>query len=117
MFAPENAGLRPGAFARIQLKAMASQPKIVVPDRAVGTDLKSRFVLIVNDNNVLEYRRVELGRREGALRIVESGLEPGERIAVNGPARVGPGMPVTPRNVKIEAPDLTLVAQDSKPSA
>ncbi|WP_286238561.1 efflux RND transporter periplasmic adaptor subunit [Neptuniibacter halophilus] len=117
VLASADAGLRPGAFARIQLKAEASQPKIVVPDRAVGTDLKSRFVLIVNDSNVLEYRRVELGRREGALRIVESGLEPGERIAVNGPARVGPGMPVAPRDVKIEAQDLTLVAQLSKPSA
>ena len=119
VFTSEEASLRPGAFARIQLKAADTQPTIMVPDRSVGTDLKNRFVLTVNAENVLEYRRVELGRREGALRVVESGLEPGERIAVNGPARVGPDMPITPRDVEIETPNLTLVEpqQNAEPSA
>ncbi len=119
VFTAKDAQLRPGAFARIQLKATDSQPTVMVPDRAVGTDLKSRFVLVVNAENVLEYRPVELGRREGTLRVVEAGLEPGERIAANGPARVGPGMPITPRNVEIEAQSLTLAEPQPKaePSA
>lgn len=117
VFTADAANLRAGAFARITLEASASQPTVVVPDRAIGTDLKNRFVLVVNDSNVLEYRKVELGAREGALRVVMSGLEPGERIAVNGPARVGPGMPITPRDVQIETQDLTILASDIEPSA
>ncbi|MGB2063707.1 Efflux pump periplasmic linker BepF [Marinomonas gallaica] len=107
--------LRPGAFARIQLQAAASQPSILVPDRAVGTDLENRFVLVVNQDNMLEYRQVQLGRREGELRVIESGLQPNERIAVNGPARVGPGMIIAPRNVSIKTAELALA--DVKPSA
>jgi len=99
--------LRPGAFARITLAASDTRPRVMVPDRAIGTDLKNRFVLSVNAANVLEYRRVELGDRVGALRVIEAGLNPGDRIAVNGPARVGPGMPVTPREVSIDASQLS----------
>ncbi|WMC12256.1 efflux RND transporter periplasmic adaptor subunit [Oceanimonas pelagia] len=119
VFTAKDAQLRPGAFARIHLKAAGSRPTVMVPDRAVGTDLKNRFVLVVNAENVLEYRQVELGRREGTLRVVEAGLEPGERIAANGPARVGPGMPVTPRNVEIDVQHLTLAKPQSaaEPSA
>jgi len=113
--------LRPGSFARVTLAASAAQQRVMVPDRAVGTDLNNRFVLIVNGNNVLEYRRVELGERIGDLRVIVSGLSPEERIAVNGPARVGPGMPVTPREVTIEphhlSPAATATAQLSVPTA
>ncbi|KEA63794.1 putative Co/Zn/Cd efflux system membrane fusion protein [Marinobacterium lacunae] len=108
-FDSTSPNLRPGAFARITLTASDAQPRIMVPDRAVGSDLKNRFVLIINAENVLEYRKVELGDRAGALRVIESGLNPRDRIAVNGPARVGPGMPVTPRDVQIESQGLTLL--------
>jgi len=114
-FTADSRSLRPGAFARISLAASDARPRVLVPDRAVGTDLKSRFVLVVNADNVLEYRRVELGERAGALRVIESGLSPEDRIAVNGPARVGPGMPVTPREVVIEQQGLTLL--DAGPTA
>ncbi|CUB05101.1 efflux RND transporter periplasmic adaptor subunit [Marinomonas fungiae] len=115
LFQSDSEVLRPGAFARIQLQAVASQPTILVPDRAVGTDLENRFVLVVNQDNVLEYRQVQLGRREGDLRVIESGLQPNERIAVNGPARVGPGMTIAPRDVSIKTAELTLAS--AKPSA
>ncbi|WP_417553290.1 efflux RND transporter periplasmic adaptor subunit [Marinomonas fungiae] len=115
LFQSDSEVLRPGAFARIQLQAAASQPTILVPDRAVGTDLENRFVLVVNQDNVLEYRQVQLGRREGDLRVIESGLQPNERIAVNGPARVGPGMTIAPRDVSIKTAELTLAS--AKPSA
>ncbi|BDY06036.1 efflux RND transporter periplasmic adaptor subunit [Ferrimonas sp. YFM] len=99
VFDADSAELRPGAFARVRLSAAAPQERLMVPDRAVGTDLKSRFVLVVDDSNVLQYRAVSLGDRMGALRVITDGLLPGDRIAVNGPARVGPGMTVTPNTV------------------
>ena len=95
--------LRAGSFARIKLAANAIKNQIIIPDRAVGTDLKNRFVLTVGENDILEYKLVELGERYGNLRAITSGLQQGDVIAVNGPARVGPGMPIAPNNVTIDA--------------
>ncbi|PHI37977.1 efflux transporter periplasmic adaptor subunit [Pseudoalteromonas sp. GCY] len=96
--------LRAGSFARVSLSSGEQNERVLIPDRAVGTDLKNRFVLVVNDANTLEYRLITLGNRYGEFRAVESGLAAGERIAVNGPARVGPGMPINPNLVTLTLP-------------
>ncbi len=94
--------LKPGAFARVSINANDAQELAIVPERAIGTDLKNRFVLVVDDNNQLQYRLVTLGERYGAYRAIKSGLAQGDRIAANGPARVGPGMPITPNIVELD---------------
>lgn len=101
----ENADnqLRAGSFARIKLAANAVTEQIIIPSKAIGTDLKNRFVLTVGENNVLQYKLVELGERYGKLRAITSGLTKGDVIAVNGPARVGPGMPIQPNSVEIDS--------------
>jgi len=109
-FPANDATLRPGAFARIRIAPGQHRQSILVPERAIGTDLKNRFVLVVNADNQLEYRLVVPGNRVGALRVIEQGLREGDRIAVNGPARVGPGMVISPRDVKISTADLTPAA-------
>jgi multidrug efflux system membrane fusion protein len=95
--------LRSGSFARIKLAANAITEQIIIPSKAIGTDLKNRFVLTIDENNVLQYKLVEVGERYGKLRAITSGLSKGDVIAVNGPARVGPGMPVNPHHVVIES--------------
>lgn len=109
-FSANQATLRPGAFARIRIAPGQHRQSILVPERSIGTDLKNRFVLVVNADNQLEYRQVIPGNRVGALRVIEKGLREGDRIAVNGPARVGPGMVISPRDVKISTADLTPAA-------
>lgn len=111
----ENNQLRAGAFARIKLAATAISNQILVPERAIGTDLKNRFVLTVGANNVLEYKLVEVGERYGKLRAITTGLTQGDIVAVNGPARVGPGMPISPTNVTIDTNNIafTLSAPES----
>ncbi|USD30662.1 efflux RND transporter periplasmic adaptor subunit [Pseudoalteromonas sp. SCSIO 43201] len=104
-FDNKNGLLRPGSFARVSLSSGELNNRVIIPDKAVGTDLKNRFVLVVNDANTLEYRLITLGNRYGEFRAVESGLSAGERIAVNGPARVGPGMPISPNNVTLTLPE------------
>ena len=101
-----NDQLRAGSFARIKLAANAITEQIIVPERAIGTDLKNRFVLTLDKNNVLAYKLVEIGERYGKLRAITSGLSEGDIIAVNGPARVGPGMPVNPNTVTIDSTDI-----------
>jgi len=116
IFNEANNELRSGSFARIRLAANAVTEQIIVPDRAIGTDLKNRFVLTVGENNVLQYKLVKVGERYGALRAISSGLVKGDVIAVNGPARVGPGMPISPNVVDIDSSNatFTLLASDKK---
>ncbi|MGY8878948.1 MAG: efflux RND transporter periplasmic adaptor subunit, partial [Pseudoalteromonas sp.] len=102
VFNEDNNQLRAGSFARIKLAANSISDAIIIPERAIGTDLKNRFVLTVGENNVLEYKLITIGERYGALRAVTSGLNEGDVIAVNGPARVGPGMPISPQTVTID---------------
>ncbi|MDK1287678.1 efflux RND transporter periplasmic adaptor subunit [Pseudoalteromonas umbrosa] len=108
--------LKPGAFARVSIGAQNAQQMAIVPERAIGTDLKNRFVLTIDENNVLQYRLVELGERYGAFRAIKSGLEEGDRIAVNGPARVGPGMPITPNSVSLAFENTQFVLKQSDTS-
>lgn len=103
IFEKANNELRPGSFARIKLAANTITNQVIVPDRAIGTDLKNRFVLTVGKDNILEYKQVQTGERYGNLRAITSGLQQGDIIAVNGPARVGPGMHVTPKTVTIDS--------------
>ena len=105
--------LRPGAFARVRLAPTKAVRHVLVPERAIGTDLKYRFVLTVDENNTLQFRPVTLGHRIGDLRVITSGLTDADRIAANGPARVGPGMPVAPTLVEID----TSLISDAQPAS
>lgn len=112
VFDTNSYDLKPGAFARVEIATREPQKQLIVPERSVGTDLKNRFVLTVDDNNTLQYRAVQLGERYGAFRAIISGLEEGERIAVNGPARVGPGMPIKPNTVALDFDDTQFVINE-----
>ena len=116
VFDQDNSQLRAGSFARIKLAANSVTEQIIVPDRAIGTDLKNRFVLIVGENNVLQYKLVTVGERYGSLRAITSGLSEGDVIAVNGPARVGPGMPVAPNKVTIDSSDVAFTMNNDDSS-
>ncbi len=116
VFDQDNSQLRAGSFARIKLAANSVTEQIIVPDRAIGTDLKNRFVLTVGENNVLEYKLVTVGERYGSLRAITSGLSEGDVIAVNGPARVGPGMPVAPNKVTIDSSDVAFTMNNDDSS-
>ena len=115
-FANGDHKLRAGSFARIKLAANAITNQILVPSRAIGTDLKNRFVLTVGENNILQYKLVTVGERYGKLHAITSGLVEGDVVAVNGPARVGPGMPINPKKVVIDSSGIafTLSNTDTK---
>jgi RND family efflux transporter MFP subunit len=86
----------PGLFARIRLVGSGTYPAKLVLDRAVGTDQDKKFVLVLKPDSTIDYRPVKLGRLVDGLRVVDSGLEPGEQIVINGLQRVRPGMKVIP---------------------
>ncbi len=89
----------PGLFARVRLVGNDVTQVAMIDDRAIGTDLDRKYVLVVNDANVAEYRGIEIGRFIDGLRVVSAGLEEGDVVVVNGLQRIRPGTPVTPTEV------------------
>ena len=86
--------LTPGLFVRLRLPGAVTHKGVLVEDRAVGTDLDRRFVLVVAADKKIESRTVTLGPLVDGLRVIRTGLDAGELVVVNGLQRVRPGMPV-----------------------
>jgi multidrug efflux system membrane fusion protein len=86
--------LTPGLFVRLRLPGARAHQGVLVEDRAVGTDLDRRFVLVVGGDKKIESRTVTLGPLVDGLRVVRKGLVAGELVVVNGLQRVRPGMQV-----------------------
>ena len=87
----------PGLFARIRVPTSDKHQAIVVTERAIGTDQAQKFVLTLTQSNTVAYAPVKLGPVVNGKRVVRSGLQPGDKIVVNGLQRVRPGMPVAPQ--------------------
>jgi multidrug efflux system membrane fusion protein len=102
-----NGALIPGQFARLRMGAAKSQPVLAVSERALGTDQDKRFVIVVDAGNKAAYREVTLGGLNGNLRVITSGLNPGDRIVVEGLQRVRPGAEVSPTEVPMDKTELT----------
>ena len=83
-------------FARVRFDAETREGALMVPQRAV-TELQSSFrVFVIGADNTVEVRQVEVGPRLGSEWIIESGLNAGDRVAVEGLLRLQPGMLVHP---------------------
>ncbi len=89
----------PGLFARMKLVSPSRYSAALVDDRAIGTDLGRRFVFVVDEQGVVQYRPVETGRLVGGLRVVNGGLAAGDVVIVNGLQRVRPGVTVAQTRV------------------
>jgi RND family efflux transporter MFP subunit len=96
VFPNQDGAVVPGLFARIRIPLSERYNAVMIRESAIGTDQALKFVLTLSSSNTVEYRQVTLGPSIDGMRVVRSGLTPGEEIVVNGLARVGPGMPVTP---------------------
>lgn len=92
--------LTPGLFAKVRLETGAQQARVLVSDQSIGTDQGRRYVLVVGKGDKTEFRPVDLGPMVDGLRVIEQGLQPGERIVVKGLVR--PGMQVTPQAAAID---------------
>ena len=93
----------PGLFARLRLAGSGRYSATLVLDRAIGTDQDKKFVMVVKPDSTVDYRPIRIGRLLDEFRVVLSGLEPGERIVINGLQRVRPGMKTTPTLVAMRA--------------
>jgi RND family efflux transporter MFP subunit len=88
--------LQPGMFVRVRIPVESHEHGLLVPERALGTDQSGRYLLVVDDQDVVEQRPVQVGSLEGTLRLITSGLKPEEWVVVQGIQKAKPGAKVIP---------------------
>jgi multidrug efflux system membrane fusion protein len=103
IFDNKDGHLIPGQFVRLQMGQPKTERAMMINERAVGTDQNKKYVMVVNKENKAEYREVSLGVAVDGLRVVTSGLKPGEQIVVKGLQRIRPGAPVAPEVIAMDA--------------
>jgi RND family efflux transporter MFP subunit len=103
----------PGLYAHVRVQMGQPKQRVLIDDRAVGTDLANQFVYVVDAQHKVQYRKVSTGPLFHGLRVVESGLKPGDEVVVNGLQRVRPGVEVNAEQVamdyRLDAEDKALV--------
>jgi RND family efflux transporter MFP subunit len=109
--------LQPGYFARVRVPGGSDYEAFVVDDKAVQSDQAQKVVYVVNDQNIVMPRPIEVGPVINGKRVVRSGLTEKDRIIVNGMAKIGPGMPVTPMTEEQAAKALQTAQTEAPKSA
>jgi multidrug efflux system membrane fusion protein len=95
----QNAGgkLIPGMFVVVKLGSADEREVLTVADRAIGHDQNKTVLLVVGNDNKVQFREVVLGHQIGGRHVVLSGVKAGDRVIVDGIQHVQPGMPVAPK--------------------
>jgi len=105
--------LLPGLFTRLRMPIDKRENALLVTERAIGSDQDGRFLLTVNSENVVEKKPIRMGRLVDGLRVIEEGLQPDNRVVVNGIQRARPGARVDPEQTDMS----TLTASALKAAA
>lgn len=103
VFDDEGGLLTPGLYAHVRLQSGQPRPRLLIDDRAVGTDLGNQFVYVVDAQHKVEYRKVDTGPLFHGLRVIDNGLNAGDVVVINGLQRVRPGAEVTPQQVAMNS--------------
>src|ERR1700742_1543058 len=90
--------LAPGQFARLRVAIAPPAPVYLLPDAAVVLDQSQRLVMTVAPDGAVKPKIVTTGDLRGGLRVIQSGLEPGDRVVIDGLVRAIPGTKVAPQD-------------------
>jgi len=94
--------LIPGLYTRVKLLASQSTQAILIDDAAIITDQDRKFVYVLGEENHAVRRDINPGRSIDGFRVIDSGLEPGDKVIVHGIQKVFfPNMVVQPQPIKM----------------
>ncbi len=96
-----NDGITSGQAARLRLATGKPYRALLVPQGAVHSEKAGSFLLVVNDKNETERRRVELGKKSDGLRVVKGGLKADEWVVLDSSFGADAGATVAPRKVSL----------------
>ncbi len=91
----------PGLFVRLRFPFGKKDQALLVTERAIGIDQRGEYILVVNQENIVEQRPVKVGTSEGGMTVVAEGLKPDDWVVVNGMQRARPGAKVNPTRVEL----------------
>ena len=112
-FLNEDRVLASGLFVRVRIPLSKDPyPALMVPERALATDLSIKYVYVVGSDKKAERRNVQLGRQVGELRIITGGLKEGEEVITKGVQRVKPDQDVDVERAAAASPESTASMQE-----
>lgn len=116
VFNNDDGALLPGMFAKVQIGSPTEENKIVLPIKAILTDQNRKFVYVA-DNGAATYREVKLGDTIGNTdQIVLSGLQPGDKVVIDGLMKLRPGAKIDPKTPEeIEQMKAAMAQQQAAP--
>ncbi len=94
--------LTPGQFGRLRIPGSEPYQAILVPDSSVVTDQSSKLILTVAEDGTVVPKPVRLGPMIDGLRVIRSGLDPKDKVVIDGLVRARPGSKVTPQPGEIK---------------
>jgi len=87
--------IMPGLFAKLRIPIKEEKDALLVPELALSSDQRGRFLLSVKDDGTVEYKAVEIGPLVDGLRVIRKGISKDDRIIINGLQKARPGAKVT----------------------
>jgi len=114
-FANANRKLWPGQFVNVRVQLDTVKDGTVVPSAAVQRNSVGTFAYVVDPENRVEMRPIRIGQIDGSVALVESGLEPGQKVVVTSQEQLRPGASVIPTDATANAAGGTPVPQITSP--
>jgi len=106
VFANTDLSLTPGLFARVRLQGSNPYQAVLVPDEAVGSDQAQKYVFVMNSDNTVEYRAVQVCPLIHGFRVIREGLRADELFIANGIQRARAGIKVSPEKRAIAVTEI-----------
>jgi RND family efflux transporter MFP subunit len=101
----------PGMFARVQVPVGTLDDALLVPQRALGVDQRGHYVLVVDQNDEVQQRPVQIGPLVQGMQVITQGLSADDRVVTDGIQRAIPGNKVAPKQVVTPPPDSAAAPQ------
>lgn len=101
VFKNDDELLSPGFFARLRIHGGAAFQALLLPERAIGTDMANRFVWVMDKDQKVSQHKVLLGKKIGDLRVISQGLQTGEWVVIEGVQKLKPDSKITPEKITL----------------
>ncbi|WHO74069.1 efflux RND transporter periplasmic adaptor subunit [Rhizobium sp. BT03] len=99
LFDNKDHAMLPGLFVRVRVPVGHNDKALLVRDDTIGTNQLGSYLLVLGKDDVVEQKQVKTGQREGALRVIQSGLDPADWVVTQGIQQAIPGSKVTPDKI------------------
>jgi multidrug efflux system membrane fusion protein len=103
VFKNDDELLSPGFFARLRIRGNAPYQALLLPDRAIATDMADRFVWVMDKNRKVSQRKVITGKKIDELRVISQGLQAGEWVVIEGGLKLKPDSEILPEKITLTA--------------